>query len=290
MARNGEVNIGIHGDASDALQAFDRVGDGAKGMARDIDRASDDARGGFDRLSEGVDTSESRFRGLGDTIGGTGDIMQGFKDGNVIALAMGFADLAGGLSDFVLPALTAVRGFIMTSLVPALTAVATHPLFLAILAGGAIIAGLIMLEKKFGVVSGAMRALGRAASDVWDAIRGGAEWVINTVERLITSFRTMWNATLGGKGFSFGGVDLPGPVDIPGFSLRIPRLHTGGVVPGVAGQETLAQLQAGETVVARGQASPAGVTIIVQGSVITERDLGRIVADAMRNNALIGVT
>ena len=54
--------------------------------------------------------------------------------------------------------------------------------------------------------------------------------------------------------------------------------------------ETLAVLQAGERVSARGAGGPGGVTIIVQGSVITERDLGRVVAGALRQNRLIGVT
>ncbi|HKY77448.1 MAG TPA: hypothetical protein VJS45_14970 [Acidimicrobiia bacterium] len=291
MARNAEVNVGFHGDDSDLQRTFDDVGAGAKQMAGNIEKSTADSNDGFDRLGEGVDGAEGKFRGFGDTIGGTSDIMQGFKDGNLVGVAMGFADLAGGLSDFVLPAFAAVRGFIMTSLMPALTAVATHPLFLAVLAGGAIILGLILLEKKFGVVTGAIRALGAAAGAVWDAIKTGIEAVIGVIGGLVDGIRTVWNSVLGGKGFSFGGWDPPGPgPTLPGFELRIPKLHTGGVVPGVAGQEVLARLQAGETVNARGQASSSGVTIIVQGSLLTERDLGRIVADAQRQNQLIGVT
>jgi len=76
--------------------------------------------------------------------------------------------------------------------------------------------------------------------------------------------------------------------DIP--DIRLPRLHTGGIVPGVAGQPVLSLLQAGETVMPRGAGPAGGVTVIVQGSVISERDLGRVVADALRNNRLIGVT
>lgn len=291
MARNGDVNIRIRGDGSDAVDAFEDVEAGARDMAKELDRSAADSREGFDRLGEGVDGAEGKFRGFGDTIGGTSDIMAGFKDGNLVGVAMGFADLAGGLSDFVLPAFVAVRGFIMTSLVPALTAVATHPLFLAVLAGGAIIAGLILLEKKFGVVSGTLRALGDAASAVWDGIKTGIEAAVDAIGALIAGVRSLWNSTLGGKGFSFGGWDPPGPgPSLPGFELRIPKLHTGGVMPGTAGREGLALLQAGETVLGRGQPSPAGVTIIVQGSVITDRDLGRIVADAQRQNQLIGVT
>lgn len=290
MARNAEVNVGFHGDDSDLQRTFDDVGAGARDMARDIGRSTEDSAGGFDRLSEGVDGSEQKFRGFGDTIAGTSDIMQGFKDGNLVGVAMGFADLAGGLTDFVLPAFTAVRGFIMTSLLPALTAVATHPLFLAVLAGGAIIAGLILLEKKFGVVSGALDALGRVAGAVWDGIRAGVKAVLDVIGTLIGGLRDAWNATVGGKGFSFGGVDLPGPFDIPGFELRIPKLHSGGVAPGGPGQESLRILQGGERVIPNGGAGGAGVTINVYGSLIHERDLPAVVAAAGRAAPLIGVT
>ena len=283
MAGASEVRFAFVGDDSKLQKTFDDVGSGARGMAKDIDKASDDARGGFDRLGEGVDSSESKFRGLGDTISGTGDIMTGFKEGDVVGLAMGFADLAGGLTDFVLPAFTAVRGFITTSLIPSLTAIATHPVFIAIAVGGAIIAGLILLEKKFGVVTGAINLLKDAASTVFNVVKDAVTGAVNLI-------RDGWNATVGGKGFSFGGVDLPGPFDVPGFSLRIPTLHTGGMVPGPGGQNVVAMLQAGETIVPRGARPGGGITIVVQGSVITERDLGRVIADQLRNNRLLGVT
>ena len=78
----------------------DDVGKSARRMSDDIDKGSRDIGGA-------IDDSEGKFRGLGDTIGGTGDIMEGFKTGNVATMAMGFADLAGGISDFVIPALGA---------------------------------------------------------------------------------------------------------------------------------------------------------------------------------------
>lgn len=283
MARRAEVNFTITGDASDATAAFDKVGAGAKDMADDVGksarRMSDDMDKGSRDIAGGIDASESKFRGLGDTIGGTGDIMEGFKTGNVATMAMGFADLAGGITEFVVPALSAMKGAIVSGLAPALSLISAHPLIAGIIAGGAIIAGLILLEKKFGIVTGTV-----------DVLKDALGKVLEPLGAIVRGFRDLWNNSIGGKGFSFGGIDLPGPLDVPGFELRIPRLHSGGVVTGPPGSDQLRVLQAGETVLPRGQGAGGGISIVVQGSVITERDLGRIVADALRQNRLIGVT
>ncbi|HKZ19276.1 MAG TPA: hypothetical protein VJQ57_04130 [Acidimicrobiia bacterium] len=284
MARRAEVNVDIRGDASDLTAAFDKVGASAADMADDVGkqakRMSDDVDQGAGNIAGAIDSSEGKFRGFGDVVGGTGDIMEGFKTGNLAGVAMGFADLAGGITEFAVPALKAMRTAILSGLAPALTAISAHPLIAGILIGGAIIAGLILLEKKFGVVTGTVNILKDAMSGVLEAIGG-----------VIRGFRDLWNNTIGGKGFTIGGVDLPGPFDIPSVDVRIPRLHSGGVVGGVPGSDQLRVLQAGETVLPRGQGgSGGGISIVVQGSVITERDLGRIVADALRQNRLIGVT
>ncbi|HKY76003.1 MAG TPA: hypothetical protein VJS45_07680 [Acidimicrobiia bacterium] len=287
MARRAEANFVITGDASGAERAFDHVGDAARDMASDVGssakRMSDDMDKGTRSIGDGIDASESKFRGLGDTIAGTGDIMQGFKDGNIAGIAMGFADLAGGITDFVVPALGAMKGAILTGLAPALTAISAHPLIAGILAGGVIILGLIALEKKFGIVSGAVEALKGVFDGVWPAIRGTLNLIVGGLEAVGNAAIDVATAPIGLLN-KIPGVKSIVP-NVPHISL--PRFHQGGVVPGVGDQ--LAVLQGGETVLPRG-ATGGGVSIVVQGSVITERDLGRIVADALRQNKLIGVT
>jgi hypothetical protein len=282
MARGNTVELVFAGDDQQLQKTFANVGQGADKMAGDVGSASkrmaDDSNLANSKIGEGIDGSERKFRGLGDIVGGTGDVMEGFKTGNVQSLAMGFADLAGGMSDFVIPAIQGMRTAILTGLAPALTAISAHPLIAGILIGGAIIAGLILLEKKFGLVSTALGFVKDAAGAVLEAIGG-----------IVRGFRDLWNSTVGGRGFTFGGIDLPGPLDVPGFSLRIPTLHTGGMVPGVAGQNVPAILQAGEMVTARGQG--AGNTIVVNVSGVgMGRDFGDAVARALRDNRLIGVT
>lgn len=311
MARRAEVNVVIQGDPSDLTAAFDKVGAEARDMANDVgkqvSRMSDDVDKGSRDIGGAIDDSEGKFRGFGDVIGGTGDIMDGFKEGNIAGMAMGFADLAGGISDFVVPALGAMKTALLTGLAPALTAISAHPLIAAFLIGGAIVAALFVLEKKFGVVSKAVNFLkenaldpllgvfGRLGGAIGGAFTAGIDIARSAINGLISLIERGFNIVttplrLQAKAFNF----LPGIPDLPDFvtdGLKLPRLHSGGVVGGVPGSDQIRVLQAGETVLPRGQgAGGGGMTFIVQGSVITERDLGRIVADALRQNKLIGVT
>jgi hypothetical protein len=113
---------------------------------------------------------------------------------------------------------------------------------------------------------------------------GVGDAVVKAWRAVFDFIKSGWNATVGGFGFSI-------PKWVPGVggnSFHIPSMHTGGVVGGPAGSDQLRMLQAGETVLPAG--AGGGVNVYVAGSVITSRDLGRIVADAIRGNALIGVT
>jgi hypothetical protein len=75
--------------------------------------------------------------------------------------------------------------------------------------------------------------------------------------------RGLWNSTIGG--FSFTVPDwIPG---VGGKGFTVPRMHTGGIVPGAPGSEQLTILQAGERVLTVGQqrqgiASSPGATVI----------------------------
>lgn len=69
--------------------------------------------------------------------------------------------------------------------------------------------------------------------------------------------RNAWNNTVGGKGFT-----VPGWVpNIGGLGFSIPFFHTGGVVSGAMGSETLAVLKAGERVTGGSNSGAQGMTI-----------------------------
>ena len=298
-AMANEVRTVFTGDDSDLVKAFGNVGDEARGMAKDVDKATRDTSDSFGGLDSAVGESEGKFRGFGDLVGGTGDVMEGFRSGNLQQMAMGFADLAGGIGSLVIPALTALRTTILTSVVPAMWAIVSNPLFLAIAAGGAIIAGLFLLEQKFGIVSGAVNFVKDALLDLFHWVTGNWPLLANILTMpFLGAFRLIslaWNSTIGGFGFS-----IPDFVPvIGGNSFNFPKMptftfHEGGRVPGAAGQEVMAILQAGETVTSLGgqQGKGGGMTVVVNvaGSVITERDLGRVIADALRQNRLVGIS
>lgn len=72
--------------------------------------------------------------------------------------------------------------------------------------------------------------------------------------------KRLWNSTIGGKGFS-----VPGWVpEIGGKGFTIPYLHTGGVVSGALGSETLAVLKAGERVTAGINSGGGGAVVVLR--------------------------
>jgi hypothetical protein len=104
------------------------------------------------------------------------------------------------------------------------------------------------VRDKFGAlvnfVKGLPGKIGSAARGMWDGIkdafRSAVNWLIDK-----------WNSirfTIGGNQLDLGPL---GKHRIPAVTLsvpRIPRLHTGGIVPGPAGAEVPILAQAGETV------------------------------------------
>lgn len=71
--------------------------------------------------------------------------------------------------------------------------------------------------------------------------------------------KNAWNNSVGGKGFT-----VPGWIpNIGGKEFRIPYFHTGGIVSGALGSESLAMLKAGERITG-GRNSGGGATIVLR--------------------------
>lgn len=104
--------------------------------------------------------------------------------------------------------------------------------------------------------------IGNAAKGMWDGIKDAFRGVINTIigwwNDFAVELRVPTNSFteligLAGKGFR---IDTP----------NIPKLHDGGIVPGVPGTEVPAILEAGERVIPRDQAGgPTIGQVVVQG-------------------------
>lgn len=93
--RSAVISVIVTGEEQGLNKTFDEGAKSAKGFRDEIDKTSK----GFDGLRDGADSSERRFIGLSDSIGGTGDVMEGFRTGNVAQLAMGMADLSGAVAN-----------------------------------------------------------------------------------------------------------------------------------------------------------------------------------------------
>lgn len=74
------------------------------------------------------------------------------------------------------------------------------------------------------------------------------------------------------------GGDGSGPP--PAGKAGLIKFHSGGVVPGMPGTERLALLEAGETVIPAG-AGASNITIVVEGSVVTQSDLVQAVREGL---------
>jgi len=263
------VTLTFAGDSDDLLRDFEKVGGASKQMAGDIDRASSDSRTSLASLEGGVDASEGKFRAFGDTINGTGDIMEGFRTGNLAQVAMGFADLAGAATDLIIPALKKVGDQVKDVGAKAVEAVTG----LNSMGSTSTLGNIALLGAKLAGVL----AIAEALETVLDNILGmdfahGPLDVLRDIGK---------NNPLGLPDFIKGGLKSLNPFG-----------HTGGTVPGHAGQDVMMRLQAGETIIPRGNTTAqAGMNLTVNVSGVgMGRDFGRAVADALRDNKLMGVT
>ncbi len=284
------VTLTFAGDAKPAKDAFDAVGDAAEDMDSRVSESSD----GLDKAGEGFDDAEGKAQGFNDTLSGVGDTMGGVSQiasgdlfGGIMTLGGGLADLAGGISAFVIP----VFGKIIAATWAWTAALLANPITWIVLAVIALIAIIVLLWMNWDTVTKAMGVAwdwikekagagvdwirdkfsafvnwfkglpGRiksAASGMWDGIkdayRSAANWIIDK-----------WNnfsLTIGGG--SVMGVDIP---EVTLNTPNLPRLHTGGLVPGAPGTDVMTVLQAGERVTRAGAANDAGppATVVFRG-------------------------
>ncbi|MFI7677868.1 hypothetical protein [Actinophytocola sp. NPDC049390] len=288
----------LAGDESKLTDAFDKVGAASKSMADKVDSASSDMRSAgdrFDSLAESTDTAETRFTGFSDTIGGVTEGLMAWNDESLStterlqALGMAGADLAGGLTGFLVPALKTMWTTLTTSVIPSIwaftSALLANPITWVVLGIAALIAIIVLLVKHWdtvkevvGNVIGWIRDrwnglmswfggipdwFGRIFGGIGDAISGAFKSAINWVIDRLNWFIDRANDLI-------YGINLVNPFsDIPPIP-HIPRMHTGGVVPGAPGTEQMAILQAGERVLPAGASGGADITINSGGTALDD--------------------
>ena len=148
MAANVQINITGENKAG---KAFKEAADGAKGLEKN-----------FEGLRDGADNSERRIIGFRDSLTGTQDVMKGLKDGDLVALTTGFADMASSVANLGADLLEWGK----KALEGAKNVVEAH--------GAAVIA------KAKDIASAAAHKAASVASTIATQAQAAAQWALNT--------------------------------------------------------------------------------------------------------------
>lgn len=308
-----QVVLSFAGETKNLEAATARAGASVKRFGDDAGEAA----GGLHRAGEAADAGERKAQGFADVLDGSIGIGQGYAQvmsgdvvNGLISAGRGVADLAGGMADFLIPALQSTKvGTLATAAAQRVAAGASRVwaagqwlLNTALLASPItwIIVGIVALVAVVYLIATrttwfqtvwrvAWGAITAAARNAWSFIRQIPGWIasaFSTVAGAITApFRSAfnfiaqaWNNTLGGLSFSIPSW-VPG-IGGNGFSVpRIPYFHAGGTVPGAPGQNVLTMLQAGERVTSAAGAG-AGQTIVLQ---VAGETVGEVILDGLRS-------
>ena len=201
------------------------------------------------------------------------------------------AGAVGGLAGTILALNAAMKVWsAIQTIVNGLTAVwnfllNANPIGLVVIAIAALIAIMIVLEKKFGIITATWKALVdafKASTDLIVAIfEGIADAIVEAFKYAFNSVARIWNSTVGKLSFSIPSW-VPG-IGGKGFSVpQIPMLADGGIVTG----PTLAMIgKRGPEAVVPLNRGGIGTTyhVTVNGGISNSADIGRAVVDAIKS-------
>jgi len=295
MAGN-TVTLTFAGDSSSLEKSFQQVGSKAISMAGDLDKAEAKSRsfgGAMDSAGEAAGGAEGKFMGAADLLDGLGGAF-GLPTEKATGLFRAFGDLSGGF-EAIQPMIGSL-GTMFTSLGSTLI---TPPVGIILLIG-ALAAALVVAYQKSetfrnivnGVFDGVKTTVGSVVGvfeSVGSAIGGafttGVAVAKSMINALIGAVESGLNFIMTPYRMSAGFLNkIPGVGSaVPDFLTRdihLPRLHTGGVVPGPAGAEVPILALAGETVTPPGGAV-GNVTIVVNGNLVHENQLADLVQSVL---------
>lgn len=307
-----EIVLKLAGDSRSLEKSFSNAGDAATRMSKDFDKAQSEAKSldsSMGKVSDTVDSSESKFMGAADVLDGLATTM-GFNVGAQIDFARGMGDIAGGLTNLgpllsgmaTKLGLTSAATWAWNAAQTALNFVLSmNPIALVVIALAALVGGFILAWKHSetfrNVVRGALEAVGGVVGWLRDRFNdlvgfiGGLPGRIGNVARgmfdgIRDAFRGAINWIIdrwNGLQFSLPSVSTPfGKVG--GFTLGTPdisRMHMGGIVPGNPGTVVPILAMAGESI-GRAGASGGGNTFVFQIS-------GFVGSEAQLANQLQGI-
>lgn len=193
-AGSKQTTLTIAGDPTQLIKAFDKAGAAAKEMAGDLDKAQGDVRSfgsSVDNMNSKIDGSEGKFMGAADLLDGLGGAF-GIPLEGATNMARSFADLAGGFSSLLGPALSSLM--VKLGLQTAATSTATtaqvglnasmlaNPIGIVIIAITALIGVGVLLYKNLDSVREAVDKVWQFMQTAWDAILGIVSGVFNWVK------------------------------------------------------------------------------------------------------------
>lgn len=300
MPGKNTVTLDFAGDTSKLDKAFSNVGASADKMNTKVKESSskvDDLGESTDRAATKSSTAMGAFGALG-----SGLTLMGADGGAASAvlggLGLGF-DALSGVTDLATLALESnTVKTIAAKVAQTATAVATkvwagaqwllnaameaNPIGLIIAAIVALVAIVVIIATKThwfqDIWHAAWGGIKKAAVDVWDwlkALPGNIGTAFSKISNFITApFKTAfnwvadaWNNTVGRLSFRIPSW-VPG-IGGDGFDMpKIPKFHTGGILPGAPGQESLFLGMAGERITPAGASSGGGTVYVDLGDAI----------------------
>jgi len=307
MPGKNQVTLDFAGDTSKLTKAMDGVGSSAATMSTKVHESSSK----MDGLGESTDHAATKSSAAYGAFGalGSGLTLMGADGGAASAvlggLGLGF-DALSGVTDLATLALESnVVKTIASKIATTAASVATkayagaqwllnaamdaNPIGLIVIAIIALVAIVVVIATKTtwfqSIWKAAWGGIKTAAVAVWDWLRalpGNIASVFSSLASAISApFRTAFNAVASIWNNTVGSLSFHIPSWVPGiggdgFSMpKIPKFHSGGILPGAPGQESLFLGMAGETVTPAGRSSSAGGTVYV--------DLGDAIMSIIRD-------
>lgn len=289
------VKLTFAGDASSLDKTMTSVGDSADTMSKRVGGSSKNMHDGFDKVGERFDNLDTKAMGFRDSLTGVQDTSLGLSEimkGNLfegfLTLGAGLGDLGSAFYNLIIPSLKTMWTVLATNVIPAVwsftAALLANPITWIVIGIIALIAAIVLMITHWNKVKEVVSNVVRWIKDRWDDATG---WLGNIAGKIGGFFSGMWDGMKAGAkaalnwvidrlndavkalNFLIKGINYIPGVSIPYIPL-IPKLHQGGVVPGVAGSEMLAVLQAGERVIPatgpKGGSGGGSVTVTFKGN------------------------
>jgi phage-related protein len=202
------------------------------------------------------------------------------------------------------PAFRTVVGFVNGTVIPVMREIA-KVVFPAVGAALGILSG--VFKTVFGVISTIVSTfvsafklefeiVGNVIGVLGKVFTGLRDLVARVFSAIAVPIRQAINGIIGIVNNVIGAINAiqvhihVGPVNLDwdGLNLgRIPRLHQGGIVPGMPGADVPAILQAGERVIAADKAGSPGVTIVVEQFYGSDTEMERFADKIARRFAIL---